>query len=197
MIKQKYLKSILLATGFAVLLAAFYDASFISFANGQETEGEQFNTEFQYVDVGSATEGLKVLSEAQSVAVEFVNKTGVNKNFQYFLLQAATYTTTIMGLSKEYGANQVFEILKIEIDRVVSKYKDRWDQNLADAYLEYFSVEELESILKEKRNSPFAAKFKEQQAAVGAIMKESSRPILEEALPEVLMAVFQYYQDKK
>ena len=130
-------------------------------------------------------------------AVQFVRQTGANRNFKLFLSQAAARTTTLQGLVAMHGFEEVRPVLESEILSVISKYGDLWDENLASSYLEFFSPGELESILKDKQESPYAQKFRAEQDAVGRSMQKLSESILKDALGEVLLAVFESFAPDK
>ncbi|MCH8081306.1 MAG: hypothetical protein IID52_02835 [Proteobacteria bacterium] len=124
--------------------------------------------------------------------LEFVSKSGNNKNFGIFLSQGAALTQTIQGLAATYGIEEVLTFVKFEVLKAMAKYGYYWDHNLAIVHLRYFSPEELHSILNLKSESPYFSDYLAKQDELGALMKEISEPILTTALYEVVFNTFEH-----
>ena len=54
---------------------------------------------------------------------------------------------------------------------MLPKYQDQWNKNLASAYAEHFTPEEMESLTRGKQKSPYLSKFKEKETQVDTAMQ--------------------------
>ncbi len=130
------------------------------------------------------------LASNESDALWFVQEAGLGHNFSTMMTSVAVKTQTYQMIASDIGKDRAAALVNEHINRVVLKYQNEWNVNLANSYLEHFSVEELHSILREKSKSPYFKKFRGKQRAVGANMKDRSSELLEKAVTEAMQAVF-------
>ncbi len=118
------------------------------------------------------------------------------KNFKDLMTRAALVTTTFRIGAKEHGMKQASSKLSEELDRSVAKFGGEWDEKLARAYLTVFSADELESLRREKRLSPYFKKFRATLDEVGITMRDDAAPLLNTALKEALVRYFEWVYEK-
>ena len=62
-------------------------------------------------------------------------------------------------IAAEIGIEAARNLVEEELSRAAPSVRDEWDLIVARSYLDHFSPEELESITREGRRSPFAGKL--------------------------------------
>ena len=119
-------------------------------------------------------------------AVEFVQETGVNGNLRVIAFQVTQITQTMAILAAEHGL-AVVPVLRKNLNIAAAKRQAEWDRNLARAYLKFLTTEELSSLQKDGRNSPYFQKFAGHQNDIGDEMKSNSENIVGEVASEALV----------
>lgn len=76
--------------------------------------------------------------------------------------------------------------VKARIRQLVPKYQAEWDANLAKAYAARLSPDELRSLAKEGRQSPFYSRLERQRPAIAEDMKAASGGLLQRLVSEAL-----------
>ena len=123
-------------------------------------------------------------------ALAFVEATGVGKNLPHMAIMVASNMQTYRTMVKDIGEEKANFLTKKHIQEAVDKYKKQWDRNLAQSYLEFFSAEELNSIVSEKYNSPYFNKFRSKQNEVGTSMQKRSGQLLQNIVSEAMTNAF-------
>lgn len=139
---------------------------------------------------------LSACSDAQSTltAVEFVEKSGVGNNLTQLSARAALGTQTYRMIVAEVGEKEANQLLKELIKITTTKYQSEWNQKLAEAYLQHFSIEELNSVYYEKGKSEYARKMLSKRGDVGETMQEKSKGLLNTIVTEILTSIFKRVQ---
>ncbi len=119
-------------------------------------------------------------------ALRFVETMKLGNNVKALSFSAAQRTNTFAIMKSNIGAIKAKEALTKELKKSIAKHQRQWNHNLAQAYFEHFTPEELNSISQEKKNSPYAKKFIANQRKVGASMQKSSKGLLEEIVTEAM-----------
>ncbi|MFO6421986.1 hypothetical protein [Motilimonas sp. KMU-193] len=127
--------------------------------------------------------------QPEITAVEFVEKMKLGDNLFSLSFKVSKNTQTFRLLAKNLGENEASTRLEKELFKKVKIHQGKWNDNLANSYLEYFSVAELNSIFYEKRNSKYAEKMTKMQKRVGDSMENRSKELLKLVVTESLNSV--------
>ena len=105
-------------------------------------------------------------------------------------MAAATGTQTYSMLTDRLGAPEAAAVVLQEIERLVPRSQQAWDQQLASAYARHFSATELASLADRGRASPFALQAMRKQPAVGAEMHALSASLVRDLVSEALRSAW-------
>jgi hypothetical protein len=133
---------------------------------------------------------LAFADPANTAATELVRRQHLGSNLKTIALATAVRTQTFAILVKQMGVSKAQAVVSTELDAHAREYEGRWDQNLASAYAQHFTSEELASLASEGRNSRYVRKLGEQQGAVGASMERLSKPLLVEYVSASMNSAF-------
>ncbi|WP_115718407.1 hypothetical protein [Gallaecimonas mangrovi] len=120
----------------------------------------------------------------QHDALAFVQKTGLGNNFETVTMGIAARTATFKKLSAAIGDKAAFTRLKASVHKATTAHQGEWNQDLADAYLHYFSGKELRSLMTQKAKSPYIQKLKDLQSEVSKDMEGRSNDLLQNTVIE-------------
>jgi hypothetical protein len=135
--------------------------------------------------------------QSEEPALKMVQALRLGENLSGMTYQFAKITTTYRGIEATLGQQKADELLRAEIAVSVPKHQGEWNRNLAQAWAPLMTSEEFNSVVSEKKKSPFASKFVSTQERAGATMKVISEPLLKKVLTEVLTGVFEKSMPKK
>ena len=122
--------------------------------------------------------------ETNDAALSMVKILGLGNNLGQMGLRVAVTTQTFRIIAQKLGNEKAMALVKEDLENVLPKYQDKWNNNLAQSYAEYFDAVELRSITAEKQSSKYFGKFKSKQSDVGKSMQEKSSPVLTEYVSE-------------
>jgi hypothetical protein len=111
-------------------------------------------------------------------AADLVHNFGVGSNLERMATSVARGAHTNGMLSPGQSTE--------EIRKLLPKYQPQWDANLAKAYANHLSAEELRSLAKTGRSSPYFGKLTQVQPLVSADMQQMSKGILQGLVTEAL-----------
>ena len=117
---------------------------------------------------------------SDSPALRLVRERRMGQNLGTLAWDIARASNSLGVVAEKYGADKATAVMAVEIQKLVPKYIERWEENMADAYAHQLTADELTSIAKEGRQSPHFQKLMAAQSAVGQEMRTSGRPIVEE-----------------
>lgn len=106
-----------------------------------------------------ATPGAASAESAEDVALRMVRTFDLGSGLVPQGLRIAQRTHTYAMIAGEIGADAARDLVEKELARAAASLRGEWDLILASCYLEHFSAEEIESLLREGEESPFAAKW--------------------------------------
>jgi len=129
-------------------------------------------------------------TSSQDAASVFVSHFQMGKDLQKIAVAASSRTQTYRMVEATLGAEKARVVVSNEIGKVLPKYQTQWNQNLAKAYANYLTAEELTSLAEQGRNSKYFSKLRSMQPAIGSDMKALSEPILIELVTTALSNVF-------
>ena len=95
----------------------------------------------------------------EDVALRHVQAFDLGSNLIPHGLRIAQLTHTYGMIAAEIGIEAARNLVEEELSRAAPSVRDEWDLIVARSYLDHFSPEELESITREGRRSPFAGKL--------------------------------------
>ncbi len=78
---------------------------------------------------------------------------------------------------KSVGEEKADQFLFVGFLEEQLPYREQWERNLAQSYLDAFSVYELDSLLQEAKKSPYYSKWLEQRKLIGNNAQERSKEI--------------------
>ena len=147
------------------------------------------------VAVGSLSPVNRAAAEdaTETEALDFVRKTGLNNNFPEMIMGFAVQTQTVQGLMIKYGSTPVTASLVNEVRQVVLEYGPAWDRNLASIYAEFYTREEMLSLLNDPLTSPYLPKLKQNNHEIGVKMQALSWDLMQESVVATVKAVFQEF----
>ncbi len=142
--------------------------------------------------IAQATLATPALCEERNAeVVEIIKQLHMDDNLKFIAFAAASNTETYRMVALNKGGAVAHRMLVEQIAIVVPRYLERWDQNLAASYLEYFTTDELKSILKEKKASPYYQKFISAGPKVGQSMQNRSNELAKQIIVEIITPLFQ------
>ncbi len=131
--------------------------------------------------IGMLPVGVQAATEAE--ALKFVQELKVGNNLPAMALKIGKNTQTYRMLETQLGRAEASKLFSEEVMAALPDFQDEWNANLAKAYAEAFSSEELNSLILEKEKSPAFKKLQTSQRSVSASMKKRS-----EKIPSLLVA---------
>lgn len=128
-------------------------------------------------------------------ALEFVRKTGLNRNFGEMIMSFSMRTQTIQGLILRHGNTAVTTSLLNNTNQVTQKHGSKWDDKLASLYAEQFTGAEMYSLLHDRNDSPYLQKLKQNHSEIGTRMQSMSWDLMQEAVVDTIAAVLEDLSD--
>jgi len=123
---------------------------------------------------------------AEEIAVQMVQEFELGSGLVPAGLLIAERTQTFAAIAARRGQATARRLVERELAAAAPSHRAEWERILARCYLEHFTPEELESITREGRRSPFAAKLaaeaKKIQSSVNARGAEFFSAYVTEAL---------------
>ena len=119
-------------------------------------------------------------------AAALVERMKLGEGFAELAYEVAAKTQTYRALAQSAGLRRAQDAVREELERALPKYQPRWDRNLADAYAETFTREELDSLAEKQNASPYFDKFQVRQSQVGRSMQAKSNALLRDLVSEAL-----------
>lgn len=129
--------------------------------------------------------------------IDYVVKEQLGDNLSKFASKIARTTLTYKLIESKLGSTEANKIVDAELVLPIEKHQDEWNQNLANAHLEFLSTEEINSLYYNGKNSPYFDKRTKLQQKIGASMKIKSKALLTKVVSEVMKNTFDVYQSRK
>lgn len=127
---------------------------------------------------------------ATTAATEFVRNQHLGRNLKELAFATAQRTQTFAILASKVGTSEASNLVSNELDAHAHQFQGQWNENLAKAYAQIFTPEELASLASEGRNSKYIRKLSEKQGAVGENMQRMSTPILTAYVTAAMTSAF-------
>jgi hypothetical protein len=125
-----------------------------------------------------------------TTSLKFIQGMGINANFGQIMLFSAAHMQTYRNIVCVLGPTDAQHLVEQELFPVIAKYQPQWDKNLATAWNQLLSEEEMRSLLELKRQSPYASKYQAAGIQAGQAMKASSEDLLKGALGEAMISAW-------
>lgn len=117
---------------------------------------------------------------SDSPALRLVRERRMGQNLGPLAWDIAKASHSLGVVAEKYGADKATAVMAVEIQKLVPSYIERWEETMADAYAHQLTADELTSLAKQGRQSPYFQKLIASQSAVGQEMRATGRPIVEE-----------------
>ncbi|WP_268797422.1 hypothetical protein [Pseudomonas huanghezhanensis] len=111
-------------------------------------------------------------------ALVFVQDHHLGESLGWLGYQVASRTVTFATIVDAVGRTQAQTLVQDELQSLQPRYQPEWDRNLAAAYAQSFTPEELKQLDVGEPAQPLANKFRTKQRDVGMDMKGRSSELL-------------------
>ncbi len=111
-------------------------------------------------------------------AMVFVQDHHLGESLGWLGYQVASRTVTFATIVEAVGRTQAQTLVQDELQSLQPQYQSEWDRNLATAYAQSFTPEELQQLNAGDPAQPLANKFRARQRDVGMDMKGRSSELL-------------------
>jgi len=125
-------------------------------------------------------------SEVDDSALAFVQERHLGESLGWLGYQVASRTPTFGSIVEAIGKTQAQALVKDELQRLQPQFQAQWDRNLAAAYAQSFTAEELRAMNKGDDPPMLANKLRAKQNDVGMEMKARSADLLRDFVSQAL-----------
>ncbi|RMQ98274.1 hypothetical protein ALP94_00260 [Pseudomonas savastanoi pv. glycinea] len=125
-------------------------------------------------------------SEVDDSALAYVEDRHLGESLGWLGYQVASRTATFGSIVESVGKTQAQELVKDELQRLQPKFQSQWDRNMAAAYAQSFSADELRALNRGDKEPQLANKLRAKQNDVGTDMKARSADLLKEFVSQAL-----------
>lgn len=115
---------------------------------------------------------------APDPALVFVQDHHLGESLGWLGYQVASRTVTFATIVETVGRTEAQTLVQDELKSLQPEYQVEWDRNLAAAYAQSFTPEELQQLNVGEPAEPLANKFRNKQRDVGMDMKGRSSELL-------------------
>lgn len=138
----------------------------------------------------------KQISGPQVTAVAYIEKLKIGGNLSSISHRAIKRTQTYNIIVSKKGKSEANKIVKNALNESIDTHQKQWDINLAEAYLEFLTISEINSLYYNGTNSPFTEKQRSMQSKIGTSMQAKSNKLLSTVISEALAKSFKSVQAK-
>lgn len=125
-------------------------------------------------------------SEVDDSALAFVEERHLGDSLGWLGYQVASRTVTFGTIVNAIGKTQAQTLVKDELQRLQPQFQTQWDRNLAAAYAQAFTADELRALNKGDDPPMLANKLRAKQNDVGMDMKARSADLLRDFVTQAL-----------
>jgi hypothetical protein len=125
-------------------------------------------------------------SEVEDSALAYVEDRHLGESLGWLGYQVASRTATFGSIVESIGKTQAQELVKDELQRLQPQFQSQWDRNMAAAYAQSFSADELRALNRGDNEPQLANKLRAKQNDVGTDMKARSADLLKEFVSQAL-----------
>lgn len=128
--------------------------------------------------------------DPRGAAALFVEQQHIGSNLSSLGWTVAVRTSTFAALTQRLGQAQAATLVHAKLSQYRSDYQANWDANLASAYADHLTADELRSLAKYGSTSPFASKLRLVQSNVSGEMQAASKALLASYVTDALNAAW-------
>ena len=125
-------------------------------------------------------------SDVDDSALAFVQERHLGESLGWLGYQVASRTATFGSIVESIGKTQAQAVVKDELQRLQPKFQTQWDLNLAAAYAQSFTADELRAMNKGVEPPMLANKLRAKRNDVGMDMKARSADLLRDYVSQAL-----------
>lgn len=125
-------------------------------------------------------------SEVDDSALAFVEDRHLGESLGWLGYQVASRTATFGSIVEAVGKTQAQTLVKDELQRMQPQFQAQWDRNLAAAYAQSFSADELRALNRGDDQPMLSNKLRAKQNDVGMDMKARSADLLKDYVSQAL-----------
>lgn len=133
----------------------------------------------------SAGQGIRA-SEVDDSALAFVEDRHLGESLGWLGYQVASRTATFGSIVEAVGKTEAQTLVKDELQRLQPQFQQQWDRNMAAAYAQFFSADELRALNRGDGQPMLANKLRAKQNDVGMDMKARSADLLKDFVSQAL-----------
>ena len=138
----------------------------------------------------------KQISGPQVSAVAYIERLKIGGNLSSISHRAIQITQTYKIIVSIKGKSEADKIVKNALNKSINNHQKKWDSNLAEAYLEFLTISEINSLYYNGSKSPYSKKQRSMQAKIGTSMKSKSEKIVTTVIGEALAKAFESVKAK-
>lgn len=131
-----------------------------------------------------------VLAQDINPYFSMIRSLGLGNNLILMSYSTLARTQTYQIVKNTMGDKKANDALMEEIKKIVPKYQDQWDKNLAQSYMAFITPEEAISITKFKEKSPHFKNLLASREKAGSQMERKSKPLFVEMNTQILKNLF-------
>ncbi|MEE3504725.1 hypothetical protein QN399_00360 [Pseudomonas sp. 10C3] len=125
--------------------------------------------------------------QGNDVALAFVQQRHLGDSLAWLGYQVASRTVAFATLVQKVGKTQAQTTVQDALQHLQPRYQEQWNSNMATAYAESFTPDELRELNEGSPSSALANKFRARQKDVGMSMKAKSDELLETFVSKALL----------
>ena len=125
--------------------------------------------------------------QGNDAALAFVQQRHLGDSLAWLGYQVASRTVTFTALVQKMGKTQAQTTVQTALQHLQPSYQDQWNSNMAAAYAESFTLNELRELNEGNAPSALATKFRAKQKDVGISMKSKSDELLKSFASKALL----------
>lgn len=138
------------------------------------------------ISVSSTSARTAQASEVDDSALAFVSERHLGDSLGWLGYQVAARTVTFGAIVEAIGKTQAQALVKDELQRLQPQFQAQWDRNLAAAYAQSFTADELRAMNKGDDPPMLANQLRAKQNDVGMDMKARSADLLRDFVSQAL-----------
>lgn len=125
-------------------------------------------------------------AQEHDAALAFVQQRHLGDSLAWLGYQVASRTVTFTALVQKMGKTQAQTTVQTALQHLQPSYQEQWNSNMAAAYAESFTLNELRELNEGNAPTALATKFRAKQKDVGMSIKSKSDELLKSFVAKAL-----------
>jgi hypothetical protein len=117
--------------------------------------------------------------------VQLIKDNGEGNNLKRIIYRSVMADDAYKAAVARMGDFDAQDVTVQQIDAMLPAYQDQWNRNLAASFLDYFTPDEVESILKDGPASPYSYRYQVQRENISKAMDARSHDLVMQFIAEV------------